>query len=125
MGRTVDEGKWAEWRRRLARHGEWVGSVAAFCEREGVSVAAFYQWRRKLGRKSHGPAAPRIAERPAPDSPPRFLPVRIEAPEPVEIELPNGVRVLVPLGSGRTLAGVLAAAARCDVGASAEEVRAC
>ena len=125
MGRSIDENLWNSWRQRLARYERWTGTVAAFCDREGVPLATFYQWRRKLGVEGNmsrpaqrrGPAAPDVA--------PRFLPVRIEAPEPIEIDLPNGVRVRVPLGVARTLEGVLAAAARCDLGVSAEEARAC
>jgi hypothetical protein len=56
---------------------------------------------------------------------PRFLPVRIEGVEPVEIELPNGVRVRVPVGVGRSLEAVIAAAARCDVALGETEARAC
>jgi hypothetical protein len=37
-----------EWVDRLTRRGESDGSVAQFCEAEGVSVASFYQWQRKL-----------------------------------------------------------------------------
>lgn len=125
MGRTVDEGKWAEWRRRLARHGEWSGSVATFCEREGVSVATFYQWRRKLGRQSPGPATSRVAKRPAPDAPPRFLPVRIEAPAQVELEFPNGVRMRVPAHSTAALEAVVGAVGRVARDLSAAEARAC
>jgi len=123
MGRSIDESLWSAWRRRLARYGQWDGSIAEFCEREGVSVAGFYQWRRKLGhgRAAHVSSPPESAHA---DVTPRFLPVRIERAEPIEIELPNGVRVRVPAGAGRTLEAVLAAAARCDV-AAAEETHAC
>ena len=49
MARCGDDRKRAEWRERLARFSGCGLTVARFCEAEQVSVAAFYQWRRKLG----------------------------------------------------------------------------
>lgn len=37
------------WRAVLARFSESGLSVQAFCEREGIGIASFYQWRAKLG----------------------------------------------------------------------------
>jgi transposase-like protein len=74
----------------------WSGSVAAFCERAGVLVATFYQWRRRLGRESRASA------------PPLFLPVRIAAPAQVEIDLPDGVRMRVPAQATVALEAVVA-----------------
>ena len=48
MGRPVDEKLWNAWRQRLLNYERWSGAVAGFCDREGVSVVSFYQWRRKL-----------------------------------------------------------------------------
>ncbi len=112
MGRRIDERLWSEWRARLARHRHWGGSVSEFCQREGVTSATFYLWRRKLdaGRSEVSKKRLEMVE-----APPQFLPVRIEKAEPVELELPNGVKVRVPAGAGRTLEAVLAAAARCAV----------
>jgi hypothetical protein len=124
MGRLIDDRLWAAWRARLARYERWAGTVAAFCGREGVSAAVFYQRRRKLDNGPRANRSPRCESANA-GLTPRFLPVRIEPSEPVEIELPNGVRVRVPLGAGRTLEAVIAAAARCDVAAAAEEPGAC
>ena len=52
MGRQIDWGKRREWEQRLARRESSGLTVAEFCEWEGVSVAAFYQWRRKFSSKS-------------------------------------------------------------------------
>lgn len=49
MGRRVDLGLAERWRLRLVRFEAGRLGVAAFCRREGVSQAAFYQWRKKLG----------------------------------------------------------------------------
>lgn len=48
MGRQIDWGKRREWEQRLARRESSGLTVAEFCEWEGVSVAAFYQWRKKF-----------------------------------------------------------------------------
>ena len=110
MGRRIDERLWGEWRARHARYRQWSGSISEFCEREGVTAATFYQWRRKL---DEGRAEVSRQRRPMVETAPQFLAVRIEQAEPVELELPNGVKVRVPVGAGRTLEAVLAAAARC------------
>jgi hypothetical protein len=58
-------------------------TVAAFCDREGVSVASFYAWRRRLQDDP-----PNAADEP------RLVPVRLVTPPagaPVELLLPSGV----------------------------------
>src|SRR5689334_17287994 len=58
-------------------------AVADFCEREGMSTASFYAWRRRLQADT------------APDAliEPRLVPVRLVPPPPsatVELLLPSG-----------------------------------
>ena len=49
------------WRERLARYRQSGVSVAAFCVSEGVSLAAFFGWQRRL-REVVGPACgPQVA----------------------------------------------------------------
>jgi hypothetical protein len=50
MGRGVDRGKLAAWRRRLARQEASGLTVAAFCRRERVSVSLWRYWQRKVER---------------------------------------------------------------------------
>ena len=50
MARVRDPDLWQAWRERLRRFRGSLETVAEFCRRERVSVAAFYQWKRKLGR---------------------------------------------------------------------------
>lgn len=57
MSRSSDPTKPAEWRARFERFFDSGLAVVPFCAREGVSVASFYLWRKKLGVK--GRAAPR------------------------------------------------------------------
>ena len=51
MSRPSDPGKLTEWRERFERLVASGLTVARFCAREGVSVASFYHWRKKLGVK--------------------------------------------------------------------------
>jgi hypothetical protein len=84
MGRASDGVKGREWEERLRRYADSQLTVGDFCVWEGVSVAAFYVWRKKLGggqrgRRSNGSAA--TAEGASgsigPLSRESFLPVRV------------------------------------------------
>ena len=84
MGRAIDGVKGREWEERLRRYADSQLTVGDFCVWEGVSVAAFYVWRKKLGggqrgRRSKGSAA--TAEGASgsigPLSRESFLPVRV------------------------------------------------
>ena len=48
MSRQSDPRKTAAWERRIARFGNSGLTVARFCVREGVSIATFHYWQRKL-----------------------------------------------------------------------------
>jgi transposase-like protein len=48
MARMKSAEVWKSWRDRLRRYQDTDLTVAAFCEWEGVSQAAFYVWRKKL-----------------------------------------------------------------------------
>lgn len=52
MGRETDSGKRREWVDRMTRFARSRLTVFDFCLLEGVSVAAYYSWRRKLGSGS-------------------------------------------------------------------------
>ena len=106
-GRRADDGKRDEWIQRFRRRETSGLTVATFCEWEGVSVAAFYRWQKKLragesgGRSSSGIALPAKSNPSFPKA--SFLPVRIAQPGEarlaspcIEIRLANGVRIFVP-----------------------------
>jgi hypothetical protein len=92
MGRPKDPALEQRWAERLRRHAASGLTVAAFCARQGLSVATFRYWRRRL----------------AADSPPRlrrsglFVPVRVpdsaraDGPPRVDVVLPRGVCVRLP-----------------------------
>jgi hypothetical protein len=72
------------WSRRFERFHRSGLTVAAFCQAERVSQAAFYQWQRKLRSE--------IADSPndSPSPPPvKFLPVSLVTDEPRRAPLLN------------------------------------
>ena len=98
------------WRDLLRRHAASGMTVVAFCERERVSTASFYNWRRRLADDDR--ARQSASKRPA------FVPVTVAAqPSPcIEILLPTDVTIRVPDGADRqTIRDVLAA---CEEAAS-------
>ena len=84
MGRAIDGVKGREWEERLRRYADSQLTVGDFCVWEGVSVAAFYVWRKTLGggqrgRRSKGSAATAEVASGSigPLSRESFLPVRV------------------------------------------------
>ena len=83
-GRRSDPATRQRWQQRIQRFCRTSLSVAAFCDREGISTASFYAWRRRL---QHDPAPP-------PTDNPSLVPVRLVTPPPsapVEVLLPSGL----------------------------------
>ncbi|HET8681725.1 MAG TPA: hypothetical protein VFM54_07600 [Micromonosporaceae bacterium] len=82
------------WAERLARFPASGLSPAQFCAHEGVSLAAFYSWKRRLAAAEPPADGPVL---PVPG--PRLLPVRLAAPDrAVELVLPCGVVLRLPPG---------------------------
>jgi len=106
---------------RFLRSGK---TVSRFCAAEGVTVACFYQWRRRLSDTTAGlgntrqPTAP-----PASTGKTEFWPVRIADSSLVEIELPNGVQVRVPACAAAALHAAILAAGKVGVVAGPEVER--
>jgi hypothetical protein len=86
MGRAVDGRVAQAWEQRIARQERSRLSIAAFCREEGVSLASFYAWRRRLGS-----GASRTSF---------LVPVQLPAAETpthgIRIELPGGIVVNLP-----------------------------
>jgi hypothetical protein len=103
MSRGPDLARRELWRRRMREFERSAATVADFCDRVGVSTAAFYQWRRKL---ADGSSSAGLTKPPPQATPSRtaaaslsFLPVEIMGPrngDVVEVLFPSGIRVLVP-----------------------------
>ena len=131
MGRRAEDAKRDEWVQRFRRRETSGLTVATFCEWEGVSVAGFYSWQKKLRAwKSGGRSASGIAL-PAKSSPsfPKasFLPVRFTQPVEarlaspcIEIRLANGVRIFVPSTAANTIQAVVDSASRITVSATTD-----
>jgi hypothetical protein len=84
LRRRPDPSTRRRWQQRLDRFRHSGLTVPEFCDREGISPASFYSWRRRL---QHGPTPP------AADAP-GLVPVRLVTPPagaPVELLLPSGV----------------------------------
>ncbi len=83
------------WAERMARFPTAGLTTAQFCAAEGVSIASFYLWKRRLA-----PTAPSaLLSDAGPRTPPRLLPVRLPEPPPaVELVLPGGA--VLRLGPG-------------------------
>ena len=118
MARPKDLGLEHTWRLRLRRQAVSGLSIREFCERERISTASFYAWRRRL-------AAPQVA---APSDPPLFVPIRLDPAPPAddtapdlgfEIELPHRIRLRCaappdPVWLGRLVAALAGPAPRED-----------
>ena len=119
----TDPDRRRDWTERLRRFESSGSTVAAFCEREQVSVPSFYQWRRKLrgvvgaragaGRKGHS-RVPQARD---------FVPLQITRSATIELRLPNGTQVWLPIGDAATLAAAIATAGK--LGPAAQEDEAC
>ena len=118
MARPKDLGLEHTWRRRLRRQASGGLPIPEFCQREGVSTASFYAWRRRL-------AAPPVT---APSEPLLFVPIRLDPTSPAddtspdlgfEIELPHRIRLRCaappdPSWLGRLVAALAGCAPRED-----------
>ena len=95
-----------EWERRLGRYRQSACTVAEFCQREDVSVAALYYWKRQLTAEASQQAAP------------AFIPVRLESPRSgeIRIELPDGLMMFLPADSDLELLQTCLTAARVTAG---------
>ena len=92
MSRHSDPRKAAAWERRIARFSDSGLTVARFCVREGVSIATFHDWQRKIRDVSakeaawSTPALPRA----------HFDPVEVVSRQAVTIRFASGAVMEIP-----------------------------
>src|SRR5436305_5141971 len=83
------------WVERLQRFAGAGLSPAQFCAAEGVSLPAFYAWKRRLAAEAADPAGT-AADEPGPG----LLPVRCHDPRAaIELVLPSGAILRVAAGA--------------------------
>ncbi len=109
MARHMDRELHARWRQRLDRQRQGSLTVAEFCEREGISTATFYAWRRKLQGSACPPAkaaAVRTAPQRARAQPATTWPVREPASAFVQVPLaapPSSPWIEIVLAEGAVI----------------------
>jgi hypothetical protein len=92
MGRQADPRKAAAWERRLARYGDSGLTVGRFCDREGVSIATFHYWQRKLRDASVDETVSATPTAPMA----RFDPVEVMSRHAVTIRFAGGAVIEIP-----------------------------
>lgn len=112
--RTPDVAKRVTWGQRLQRFRKWTGTVAQFCVMERVTVASFYQWRRKLQRNGarSDASGQRGRQRTVRNSSPAdagFVPVQVVGSAVVEVFLVEGARLSIPVDATHVLSAVVRA----------------
>ena len=100
------------WSERLRRYANSGLTVAAFCQRERVSIPSFYYWRRKLpamaGTSGNGQGR-RLGVARAPQKQ-DFVPIAIRNSAAIKLRLPNGAQLWLPTGDADLLSAAIAAA---------------
>lgn len=102
MERSDHASKRELWMRRMQRFARCGLTVAAFCDQEQVSIAAFYQWRRKLRVAGRSEAELSLTPTslmtgPSPLSK-GFVPVQLLHSAVIEVRLRNGITLSLPTG---------------------------
>ncbi|MBW3596577.1 MAG: hypothetical protein KY475_04795 [Planctomycetes bacterium] len=111
-------GKEAVWRDRLRRFRASRMTVARFCELERVSLASFYQWRRKLESRSGG------AEKTQPAFQQVVVTSAMVSPG-LRVRLASGAEIEVAAGDLDVIRAVVGELARAECEFAAEEDAAC
>ena len=83
MVRGSNPSKVQEWTERLARFRNSKMSVAQFCDAEGVSSPSFYQWQRKLGKRSVSAGSVKDSAASSRDRPGAFQAVQVTPSQPL------------------------------------------
>ena len=73
------------WRQRIAQQETSGHSVRVFCRKQGLTEAAFYAWRQRLGKQTPSVRFALVETKPAEDTVP-----------PIELMLASGDRLRIP-----------------------------
>jgi transposase len=103
MARRGNSERWAFWELAVQMQAESGLPIAKFCERESLSQASFYAWRRKLQqRDAEGRTVGDSGDGSQGCPRPRLVPVQLVEDRPaavVEVVSPAGMTVRVPDGA--------------------------
>jgi len=91
MGRSASVSRRLQWQKRLGRFTRSKLTVAEFCRGEHVSVASFYQWRRRLAETETAEEA-NVKK----SATPAFIPVQVASVANLQVVFPNGTRLTLP-----------------------------
>lgn len=103
MSRVASPEKRAEWRRRLERFERSSLTVLEFCNREAVSMASYYYWRRQLQASPQTSAVGLATSGPSLGD--LFVPLQVTSSpgrtldpfaDRIEVQFPNGVQLSLP-----------------------------
>ena len=126
MARPKSAEVWALWRDRLRRYLSSDLTVAAFCDWEGVSQAAFYVWRKKQAadsglrsRKTVERVSSRLASAPAFVQILRGVSRTHDTVAKVVMTLADGTRVEFPASDRELIAHVVLSVATAHSAAAA------
>jgi hypothetical protein len=106
MAKTHGGDRQRYWREAIGRQQASGLSIVGFCAREGLSLASFHAWKRRLlqtRRKTERKAAKQVLV------PVHFVGDPAEGRGNLEIEWPGGVVLRVQGGDERTIGTVIAA----------------
>jgi hypothetical protein len=109
--------KAAEWRERLRRFDESGMTVSRFCEQEGVSESAFYEWQRRRSAGIWGAAG--LAFQPV-----VVTPSALAAPA-LRVRLASGAEIEIGAGSLEVIRVVVGELARVECTFAAGEEASC
>ena len=122
MSRLKGAELWELWRVRVRRFDDCGQTVAEFCQWEGVSIAAFYLWRKKLREPAPKHRTPLTAKSVDTHHRPLFVPVMSAARSVtatgavVVMTLSDGTRVELPASDHQLIAHVVTSVARLQGG---------
>lgn len=105
-----------EWQRRFDRYQASRTTVQTFCAGERVTIAAFYYWRKTLGRVATNDLAAPIGQS-------GFAPVRLVSSASVTVQLSGGTRLEIPMADTESFERVIRVLMREDAEQAAVQRR--
>jgi hypothetical protein len=96
MAKQSGSVKAQEWRQRFDRYRASGATVERFCNRERVTIAAFYYWRKVFGTTPTNDSVASVRHG-------DFAPVRLVNSASVTVHLSGGTRLEIPMADPESL----------------------